>query len=55
MELPAEAVRAFETAIQRNGILLTTQEISLQYDRYEASTAESGETQRVLGRIPRPD
>ncbi|MFM7740350.1 MAG: hypothetical protein ACKO9H_13165, partial [Planctomycetota bacterium] len=51
MELRQEAVRSFELAIQRNGILLTTQEIGLQYDRYEASTAESGESQRVLGRI----
>lgn len=50
-ELRQEAVRAFEDAMKRNGVLLTTQEITLQYERYEASAEESGESQRILGRI----
>lgn len=51
IELRQEAVRAFEQAMKRNGVLLTTEEIVLQRERYEASTAESGESQRILGRI----
>lgn len=51
MELRQEAVRAFEEAMKRNGVLLTTQEITLQYERYEASADEPGESQRILGRI----
>lgn len=51
VELRQEAVRAFEEAMKRNGVLLTTQEITLQYERYEASQKESGESQRILGRI----
>ena len=44
----AEALRA---AVGRHGILLTTDEILLQYDRYNRSRELDAETQKVLSSI----
>jgi hypothetical protein len=51
IELRAAAVKAFHQSVQRNGILLTTKEILLQYDRYNASGELDQATQQVLGSI----
>ena len=54
-ELPIEArqavAEAFEKAVKTSGTLLTTSEINLQYDRYNASENQPKETQQVLGRV----
>jgi len=54
-ELPIEArqavANAFEKAVESSGTLLTTSEINLQYDRYNASENQPKETQQVLGRV----
>lgn len=54
-ELPIDArqavANAFEQAVKTSGTLLTTSEISLQYDRYNASENQPKETQQVLGRV----
>ena len=54
-DLPIEArelvADAFETAVKRGGTMLTTREIQLQYERYNASESQPEETQRVLGRV----
>ena len=42
---------AFSQAVKTGGALLTTKEIQLQYDRYNASEGESKETQEILGSI----
>lgn len=51
--LPARkaAVAAFAYAARQWGILLTTEEIQRQYDRYNQSASLDAETQQVLGRI----
>lgn len=51
IELRQAAVEAFRNSLTLHGILLTTPEISLQYERYEAGATQSGESQRVLGAI----
>ncbi len=54
-ELPIEARQAvansFEKAIESSGTLLTTGDIKLQYDRYNASESQPVETQQILGRV----
>ncbi|WP_148619083.1 HEAT repeat domain-containing protein [Mariniblastus fucicola] len=54
-DLPIEArelvADAFESAVKRGGTMLTTREIQLQYERYNASESQPAETQKVLGRV----
>jgi len=45
------AVEAFQDAVKRTGILLTTDEIMLQYNRYNASETQPKETQQLLGSV----
>ena len=45
------AVEAFQDAVKRAGILLTTDEIMLQYNRYNASETQPKETQQLLGSV----
>ena len=45
------AVAAFAVAVERRGVLLTREEILLQYDRYNRSAALDPATQQVLGAI----
>ena len=53
--LPAKqrqhAAAAFSKAVKQTGVLLTRDEILLQYDRYNASEKESPATQQVLSTI----
>ena len=44
-------VDAFEAAVNRGGTMLTTDDIELQYERYNASESLPVETQKVLGRV----
>jgi hypothetical protein len=54
-ELPLEirqtAVAALQNAFARRGILLTTEQIQRQYDRYNASETLASETQQVLSAV----
>lgn len=45
------AADAFREAVDRSGILLTTSEILLQYQRYNSSAKLEKETQQVLGHV----
>ena len=45
------AATAFARAVQQRGLLLTGDEILLQYDRYNRSAAQDSGTQQVLGAI----
>ena len=45
------AVQAFGLAIKSHGVLLTSEEIRQQYQRYKSSENQPGEVQRVLGSI----
>ncbi|MGE3776025.1 MAG: hypothetical protein AB7F89_02480, partial [Pirellulaceae bacterium] len=45
------AALAFETSVERRGVLLTRDEILAQYDRYNASATQNEETQQVLGAL----
>ena len=51
IEQRQQAVAAFQTAVKRTGILLTTDEILLQYNRYNASRAQPKETQQLLSSV----
>lgn len=51
IEARKAAVAAFAEVTRRWGILLTTEEIQRQYDRYNQSATLDAETQQVLGRI----
>ncbi len=51
LDLRNAAVAALVRATERDGILLTTEEIQRQYDRYNQSATLDADTQRVLGRI----
>lgn len=55
ISLPADkrkhAIKAFQQAVKRTGVLLTKDEILLQYDRYNASEKLPAETQQVLSSI----
>ena len=46
-----EAARAFAASVDQYGILLTTEQIRTQYDRYNASQHDPHETQQVLGKL----
>lgn len=50
-EIRQAAVAALDRAIQRRGIMLTSGQIQLQYDRYNASEELPEETQRILSGI----
>ncbi|MCU0982635.1 MAG: hypothetical protein MUF25_26040, partial [Pirellulaceae bacterium] len=45
------AAEGFAAAVQQRGVLLTRDEILLQYDRYNCSAAQDPGTQKVLGAI----
>ncbi len=45
------AAAAFDQSVRTSGVLLTTTEIQLQYDRYNASKREPVESQKVLGAL----
>jgi CheY-like chemotaxis protein len=51
LELRQLAATAFAKSRQRYGVLLSTQEIALQYDRYNVSETASAEVQALLGQI----
>lgn len=51
LELRVAAVRAFRKSTERRGILLTTEQILRQYDRYNQSQSLDAGTQQVLGLI----
>ncbi len=51
IELRTAAAKAFQENVRRNGILLTTKQILLQYDRYNQSETMDAATQQVLGSI----
>lgn len=51
LEMRKAAAGAFAVAVRRRGLLLTREEIVLQYDRYNQSAALDRETQLVLGSI----
>jgi CheY-like chemotaxis protein len=46
-----EAAQAFDQSIQEFGLLLTSDEIVRQYDRYNASATADADTQQVLGAV----
>jgi len=45
------AVHALAASVNHYGVLLTTQQIRAQYDRYNASQTDDHETQQVLGKL----
>lgn len=45
------AAQAFRASVDRFGLLLTSDEIVAQYDRYNASVAADAQTQRILGQL----
>jgi hypothetical protein len=49
IEARQAAAKAFAQAVQRRGIMLSTAQISAQYDRYNASEMADAATQAVLG------
>ena len=49
IETRQTAAKSFRDAVAAHGILLTTEEITRQYDRYNASETADAETQKVLG------
>ena len=51
LELRKAAAAAFCENMQKHGILLTTEEIRRQYDRYNESEKQDAATQHVLGLI----
>jgi CheY-like chemotaxis protein len=51
LELRQLAVASFERAVVTRGLLLTTDEIRLQYERYKASSDQPGESQRIMGSL----
>ncbi len=51
MENRQLAVESFSKAVTRRGTLLTRDEILRQYERYNASSGDTGENQRILGLI----
>jgi CheY-like chemotaxis protein len=47
----AQAAQAFRASVDHHGLLLTTDEILTQYDRYNASATADAETQQILGEL----
>ncbi len=50
-DLRAAALVEFRKSIQKHGILLTTDDIKKQYDRYNQSEHQDAATQKILGQI----
>jgi CheY-like chemotaxis protein len=51
LETRQAAAAAFARSVRKYGILLTSDEIMAQYDRYNANAGRHGETHEVLGEI----
>jgi hypothetical protein len=51
IESRAQAADAFRNSVATHGVLLTTDQILSQYDRYNASETADADTQRVLGSL----
>jgi hypothetical protein len=51
LDLRQASADAFRANAKANGILLTTEEIRRQYDRYNQSEKAEKETQKILGEI----
>ena len=51
VETRQQAGEAFANSVQQFGKLLTPSEMSLQFDRYNASETETRDTQQVLGQL----
>ncbi len=51
LELRQTAAQAFRHSVHKHGILLTSEEMLGQYDRYNASESEPAESQEVLASI----
>jgi hypothetical protein len=51
LALRKSALAALTTSVERDGILLTTDEILAQYDRYNQSATADGPTQETLGLV----
>ena len=51
IEQRQQAVTAFQAAVKRAGILLTSDEILMQYNRYNASRTQPKETQLLLSSV----
>ena len=51
IEQRQQAVTAFQAAVKRTGILLTSDEILMQYNRYNASRTQPKETQQLLSSV----
>ncbi|GIW93307.1 MAG: hypothetical protein KatS3mg110_4692 [Pirellulaceae bacterium] len=51
IELRQAAAQAFQKAVARRGLLLTSSEVLLQYDRYNESATLDTATQQVLGSL----
>jgi CheY-like chemotaxis protein len=47
----ARAVEAFRASVAKFGVLLTSEEILTQYDRYNASATAEAQTQQILGQL----
>jgi hypothetical protein len=47
----SQAVQAFRSSVEEHGLLLTTDEILTQYDRYNASAKADVQTQQFLGQL----
>lgn len=46
-----QAAKAFDNSVKQHGVLLTSKQIVMQYDRYNASETASQATQEVLGAV----
>jgi CheY-like chemotaxis protein len=51
IESRAQAADAFRTSVAAHGVLLTTDQILAQYNRYNASETADVDTQRILGSL----
>jgi hypothetical protein len=51
LETREQAAQAFAASVKRHGKLLTPTEVSLQFDRYNASETSDRGTQQVLGQL----
>lgn len=51
IETRRAAAEAFDLSVRQHGLLLTSQEILTQYDRYNASATADADTQSVLGAV----
>jgi CheY-like chemotaxis protein len=51
MENRQAAMASFATSVDQSGILLTTEQIHAQYDRYNASQSDELQNQQILGKL----